>query len=185
MPALRGDAVSYEGTYTRVEAARHPVISVSNVEGFAEAELAEAAGFEVTLEVTDFSDENDPSPAEFVYGVWKVEIPPEVERQLMAAVWDGMEGPTGISYTLTRDTSDPNAWRLTSWARDGGPWGHAELDNATQAFDTSMRGMGTRLEHLAQVVFRDGRVLVREGAKRIETNPGARGKRKVKNRLMR
>lgn len=170
--------MSYEGTYTRAEAARDPVIMASNVEGFAEAELAEAAGFNVVLEVSDWSDEGDSNPAEFIYGVWKVEIPPEVERQLMAAVWDGMDSPTGIAYTLTRDTTR-DGWRLTSWARDGGPWGHSEMETASQAFDRDEGG--TRLENLVQIVFRDGRVFVRRGAKKISMNPS----RKLKNRLMR
>jgi len=76
-----------------------------------------------------------------------------------------------IEHTLTRSTSHPG-WQLTHWMLDGSPYGHSDVfGNIADAFDTRATASGEPVTGLAQVVFRDGRVLVRSGFKKVEVNP--------------
>lgn len=138
------------------------------------AHLAQEAGFDVELEAQEWDNGE-------INTTWHVTVPAELDAELLALVWAEEGGM--LEYTLTRSTTHPG-WQLTTWARDGGPWGHRDVvGDASGAFDTSFRGAGVPLTGLTQVMFRDGRVLVREGAKRIAHNPGKNAG--LKRRLMR
>jgi hypothetical protein len=139
---------------------------------FAAAKLAEDAGFSVQVEVQEWDNGE-------IFTTWQVSVSADLNRKLAALVWDGKEGD--MEYTLTRSTRHPG-WQLTSWTREGSPWGHRDLeDDASEAFDTGHAASGVPLNGLVQVVFRDGRVLVRRDAKRIALNPasltGPKGRR--------
>jgi hypothetical protein len=137
------------------------------------AELAQRAGFAVDLEVQEW-DNGD------VYPSWTVTVPAELDKALHGLVWDMPEGQ--IDYTLTRSTRHPG-WQLTNWMVCGEPWGHSDIyGEASEAFDARPTASGIPLAGLSQVVFRDGRVLVREGAQRVAFNPDAQ---RLKRRLMR
>lgn len=137
---------------------------------FAAARLAERAGLDVRAEVTSFG------PGETPFARWEVTVPPAVAKQIAAAVWSDSEGHLG--YTLTPSV-DGTHWRLTSWARDGGPWGHRELPEVEDAFAWGVRDSGVPIDGLAQIVLRDGTVLVREGFTPLAINPSAREVRKA------
>ncbi len=159
---LAGDAFIARYRLTPEEAEADPAIREAlDPRSFPAARLARAAGFDVELEAHEWDNGE-------IFGLWRVHVPEDVERQLEALVWDS--GDRVMEYTLTRSTSYPG-WQMTNWMRDGQPWGHSDLDTATEAFDTSPTASGQSLAGLAQIVFRDGRVLVRQGAKRIEFNP--------------
>ena len=130
---------------------------------FASARLAEKAGFDVEVEIQEWKGHED------LYHGWRVTIPPEVARELLAMAWDYPEG--GLQYTLTRSTRHPG-WQLTIFTVEGFPWAHREIyEDASEAFDTRPMASGVSLGGLVQIMFRDGRVLVREGAQKIAFNP--------------
>jgi len=130
--------------------------------GLAAGRLAEDAGFNVLVRAQLWDN------GEIDTG-WRVSAPEGLGDDLEALVWVGPEGH--LDYTLTRSTRHPG-WQLTTWARDGGPWGHADImGDVADAFDTGAMASGQSLSGLAQVILKDGRVLVRRGAKRIDFNP--------------
>jgi hypothetical protein len=166
---LEGEIVTYVGLTTRQAYADRAVrraIESEDSRTFAAAKLAEDAGFVVGVRVQEW-DNGD------IYTIWQVSVPPDVERSIAALVWDGKEGD--MEYTLTRSTRHPG-WQLTSWARDGGPWGHVDIEGPIgDAFDTDPMASGVSLSGLLQVVFRDGTILVRRGAQPIALNPSFMG----------
>ena len=174
-PAAAADLEDPELTLAQVEADPKLLadIEADDPLHLPSARLAREAGFEVRARPVGFKGE--------FWGVtWLVKVPPDVERQLHGLVWSDRDMP--MSFTLTRSTRHPG-WQLTSWARDGGPWGHREIyGSASDAFDADPMASGQSLRGLAQVVFRDGRVLVREGAQRVAFNPDHQ---RLKRRLMR
>lgn len=129
---------------------------------FAAARLAERAGLEVRAEVTSFGPGEDP------WARWEVNVPKAAAKRIAAAAWVDSEG--NLDYTLTPSV-DGTHWRLTSWARDGAPFGHRELPEVEDAFDYGPMASGERLDNLAQIVLRDGTVLVREGFAGLPINP--------------
>ena len=133
------------------------------------ASLAQEAGFGVELEAQEWDNGE-------LFFRWHVTGTRDLDAGLMALVWDAPDGQ--LEYTLTRSTRHPG-WQLTSWATDGFPWGHRDLSYATEAFDTDVMASGVPLKGLVQVIFADGRVLVREGAKRITYNPSQALKRRL------
>jgi len=141
--------------------------SAPQVEGFAEAELADRAGFNVTLDLVEF----EPGEAQ---GLWRIDVPPEVEQWLLAMAWTDDEGR--LDYTLTRSTRHPG-WQLTSWMPSGEPWGHHDFETVDDALDTGVLAGGKGLRGLAQVMFSDGTVMVRQGAQKIAVNPAAMARR--------
>lgn len=143
---------------------------------FPAAKLAEDAGFSVQVKVQEWDNGE-------IFTIWKVSVPSDLNKQLEALAWDGKEGE--MEYTLTRSTRHPG-WQLTSWMRDGSPWGHRDLeDDASEAFDTGPMASGVPLTGLTQVVYRDGTVLVRRGAKPIALNPDTSlGRKVLKRRLL-
>lgn len=179
---LAGDAMIVTYRLTPAEAeADEPIRAALDPRSFAAARLAREAGFAVELKAQEWDNGE-------IFGIWDVTVPPEVGRDLRAMVWDSSAGV--MEYTLTRSTRHPG-WQLTTFSVDGEPWSHADLyDSASEAFDTAPTASGVPLAGLHQVVFRDGRVLVREGAKRVEFNPAAvipigRAVGPLKRRLMR
>jgi len=136
------------------------------------AALAEEAGLTVYVDLL-LADNMD------IEGeLWRVEVPEGFGEQIQALVWDEQfHGGLGLGATLTRSTRGP-FWQLTRWASDGGPWGHVDLETVPEAFDSSPMASGFTVGRLRQVVFRDGRVLTREGTTALNP-PNARLKRKL------
>jgi hypothetical protein len=128
------------------------------------ARLAEEAGLDVTAEVVRFEDLGD------MHVQWVVRIPKAIERKISLVVWDRAGK---LDYSATRSTTKPG-WQLTSWDRDGEPWGHTDLKKLSDAFPGNTRFTSLPLQDLAQIVFADGRVLVRRGFRRVALNPGRR-----------
>ncbi|MCK5650620.1 MAG: hypothetical protein KAJ42_04545 [Gemmatimonadetes bacterium] len=139
-------------------------------EGLAGARLAESAGMKVYADAVLVDDMGIEG------AMWHVEVPDDVANSIQAMVWDDQYG---MSETLTRSTRGP-FWQLTRWARDGGPWGHADIHSFEGAFDSSAMASGATVGRLRQIVFDDGRVLTREGTTAINP-PNDR----LKRRLMR
>jgi hypothetical protein len=143
----------------------------------ASTRLAEAAGMGVELEAHIWDGGE-------TYTRWIVAVPPELGDDLLAMVWDYPDGE--MEYTLTRSMRHPDAWQLTTWGTDGLPWGHTDIFGPTIAFDTGPMDSGVPLVGLRQIMFRDGRVMVRPGATRVVTNPEPRQNPcGLKRRLMR
>lgn len=166
----RGDDVvaHYRMTLAEVRQDR-PASKAIGERALGSADLAQRSGFEVDLELQEW-DNGD------IYPRWTVTVPPEVDRDLAALVWDSPDGE--MDYTLTRSTRHPG-WQLTQWMTSGEPWGHRDIhESASEAFDVSVFASGVPLAGLVQVVFRDGRVLVREGARPIAFNPRSAARRK-------
>lgn len=132
---------------------------------FEAARLAQRAGLKVQAEVIWLDDEPIVS--------WSVTVPPKVEGKIAAMSWIDSEG--NLDYTATRSTRPGVGWQLTSWARDGDPWGHSDLSTLADAFDTRPMSAGVSMDGLAQVVMKDGRILDRGSL----SNPTAREVRKA------
>jgi hypothetical protein len=132
---------------------------------FEAAKLAQDAGLDVEAEVTWW----DPDEASVS---WSVTVPAGVEDRILALAWTDSEGK--LDYTATRSTRPGVAWQLTSWAADGGPWGHVDLSSLQDAFDTGIQASGVPIDRLAQVILTDGSILVREGLAPIAVNPRAK-----------
>lgn len=99
---------------------------------------------------------------------------------LAAAVWDDEEGRP--VFTLTPSTREPG-WQLTEWDDFSllSPYGHQIVASPTDVLDPDVRAPWEHYEGepasgfaratLRQLVFEDGRTLVRRGSERVSNPP--------------
>lgn len=99
---------------------------------------------------------------------------------LAAAVWDDEEGRP--VFTLTPSTSEPG-WQLTEWDDFSllSPYGHQLVASPTDVLDPDVLAAWEHNEgepaswlaraSLRQLVFEDGRTLVRRGSERVNNPP--------------
>lgn len=126
--------------------------------------LAEEAGFDVTLDVSEWVDD-EPNET----GIWitaEVAMPRAREKNVAALLFVDPTHPNHRS--IVHRSTRHGGWQVSHLDGDM-PFGHSDIEPLEDAFDSHKGVFHGRL--LQQVVLTDGRILTRAGVETTRINP--------------